>query len=1462
VAASALPFAPATARWFEQAFGGPTPAQRDGWPAIQRGEHVVICAPTGSGKTLAAFLAGIDRLFAEPRDDAAAGPRLLYISPLKALNYDVERNLRAPLAGIRALAASQGERLPEIEVAVRTGDTPSDARRRMARNPPDILITTPESLYLMLTSSYRSILTGVETVILDEIHAVAATKRGAHLVLSLERLSALCETDPQRIALSATQRPLEEIARLVGGDRPVTIVDAGVRKALELEIRVPVEDLADPLPSAGSAPVEVDDVQGAMDGGPRSLWPAIYPELLELVRSHRSTLVFVNSRRLAERLALRLNELAEEPLARAHHGSVSREARVEIEEALKSGQLPCLVATSSLELGIDMGAIDLVIQVESPGSVARGLQRIGRAGHQVGEPSRGRLFPKFRGDLVECAVVVERMRAGEIETTRVPRNPLDVLCQQVVAMCADQTWSVDELHAAVRRAYPYRDLTRTQLEGVLDMLSGRYPSDEFAELRPRIVWDRLEGTVRAREGSARVAIANAGTIPDRGLFGVFLVDGGGRVGELDEEMVYEAREGQVFLLGASAWRIEEITRDRVLVSPAPGTPGAIPFWKGEQVGRPVELGAAIGRFCRELAALPDDAAEERLRRQNDCDELAARNVVAYLREQERSTGVVPSDRTIVVERFRDEIGDWRLCILSPFGGRVHAPWALALGALLRRETGIETPAVWSDDGIILHLPDADVAPPPDLIALSPDDIEDMVVGELGGSALYGARFRENAARALLIPRRRPGQRTPLWQQRLKAQSLLQVAERYGSFPIVLETYREVLQDHFDLPALRDLLRRVRTREIGLVAVETATASPFAHSLTFDYVARYMYEDDTPAAERRVQALTLDRDLLRELLGSEELRDLLDPEAMSEVERDLARAHGDSPDALHDLLRRAGDLSDDEIAERLGDGGGPSAAVLEAERRALRVRIAGEERLIAAEDAGRYRDALGVMPPSGVPAAFLEAVEEPLQSLLLRYARRRGPFTTAEVAARYGLAEEVALHELERLEASEALVRGGLRPGSSGREWCDPDVLRRIRRASVAALRREVEPVDGAALARFAPAWQNVDRGGGGSLDRLRDALVPLQRLPLTADVWERDVLPRRVQGYRPDWLDSLCASGEIVWTGAEGGKVALYFREDAPLLGPPSSLAPPPQGDAHAAVRATLAGGPAFFGDLVRVTELAGQELLAALWDLAWAGEVTNDAWAPLRAPQRLATPVVARPAATRRLARRRQAPSGATQGRWSLADNLFGGAPPAGEQARALAELLLERHGVVTRAGVQHEGIPGGFSAIYAPLRDLETLGACRRGYFVAGAGGAQFALAGAVERLRDVREAPERPEVMVLAATDPANPYGSALAWPESAAGRASRSMGAYLVLEDGEPVLFVERGGRSLLTLGEPDHERLERAVAALANEVRQGRPRRLTLERLDGEPILGSPLEPALREAGFAAGPRRLVLRAAR
>jgi len=1549
--------------WFEAAFAKPTPAQAQAWPVIASGEHVLVSAPTGSGKTLAAFLWGLDRLAAEPSSER--GTRLVYVSPLKALSYDIERNLRAPLKGICGAAVGSHPVGAEITVGIRTGDTPQRERRQMLKEPPDILITTPESLYLMLTSRARETLRGAEWVIVDEIHAVAATKRGAHLALTLERLDALVREaghrEPQRIGLSATQTPLAEVGRfLVGPRRECRIVDASAPKPLDVKVQVPVESMT--------------DLHGVIHGDSDqplhgSIWPAIYPELLRLIREHNSTIVFVNNRRSSERLALRLNELAaaeegvgEEEwekaqaaattadgrpkappreIARAHHGSLAREERLVVEELLKAGEIPCIVATSSLELGIDMGAVDLVLQVESPKSVAAGLQRIGRAGHGVGEVSRGRIFPKFRADLLECAVLVRRMHEGAIEPTVVPRNPLDVLAQQIVAMAAsEEELAVDELYERVTRTYSYGELPRRQLEGVLDMLDGRYPSSEFGELRPRIVWDRLAGTIRPRKGARALAVANAGTIPDRGLYLVTLPDGR-RVGELDEEMVYEARPGQVFLLGASAWRIEEIGRDRVIVTPAPGAPGAVPFWKGEGVGRPKELGEAIGAFARWAVG----QSAEVLEREYDLDARAASNLLEYLREQQDATRVLPSDRAIVVERFRDEIGDWRVCVLSPFGGRIHAAWSLALSARIRERLGLEADSIFSDDGIIVHLPESDEldgAQALELVLIEPDEVEDLIVGELGGSALFGARFREAAGRALLIPRAYPGRRTPLWQQRLKAQTLLEVARRYEDFPIVLEAYRECLRDVLDLPGLTELLGRLHRRELSVVEVETATASPFASSLLFDYVATYMYEGDAPNAERRAAALSLDRDLLRELLGQEELRELLDRGALEQLEAQLQRRDAQlraaNRDELHDALRLLGDLNVGEAAERVLEGIDAPAllAALERERRAVRVRVGGEERYIDAADVGLYRDALGTVPPGGLPDAFLADVPDALGRLLRRYAATHGPFTSEQPRARYGLGVAVVEAGLRELERSGTLVRGELHPDPASlrhdaslaapdwREWCDVEVLRRLRRASLAALRHEIEPAEQRAFAAFLPAWQGIDRhaAAGAGVERLREALLPLQGLALTPRTWEQEVLPRRVGAYSTTWMDELCAGGELVWVGAGAlgrtdGRVALYFREDVGLLGPPPRHGSLPQdSDGHARVRARLIEEPCFFTDLLADVELAAPELGGALWDLVWAGEVTNDAFAPLRSPRpapktAVATPpnLIPQPGVGERAAsglpsarsgmprrrgrfagRRSAAGGGRTghpPGRWSLTAPLFAGCvegPAAGDRdrpdasrrldanqrLRAQAELLLERHGILTRELVRAEGVSGGFAALYPELCRLETLGVARRGYFVEGMGGAQFALSGAVERLRAQREDrdPARPpSCLVLAATDPAQPYGAALSWPGQRHAQKTprpsppRAPGASVVLVDAQPVLYLERGGRGLRVLARRDAEdaRIEQALEALAEHARADRlPARVALERVDGEPVLGSSWEAVLERAGFRVGPRRVEL----
>jgi ATP-dependent Lhr-like helicase len=1464
-------FSPPTRAWFEASFRAPTGAQEQGWPAIADRQHTLLLAPTGSGKTLAAFLAAIDRLGNAEVPHKAKRCRVLYISPLRALAVDIEKNLRAPLAGIALAAERLGATFNTPTVAMRTGDTPAKERQHIARTPPDILITTPESLYLMLTSQAREVLRSVETVIVDEIHALAPTKRGAHLALSLERLEAIADAPPQRIGLSATQRPLDEIARFLGGQtadgaRPVTIVDAGSRKELDVEVIVPVDDMTDPGAHSQASGALADSPHLEARGleapeADKSIWPHVHPRVLELIQAHRTTIVFCNARRTAERLAAHLNDLAGEELVRAHHGSLSREQRLQVESDLKAGRLRAIVATSSLELGIDMGAVDLVVLVESPGSVSRGLQRIGRAGHQVGEPSSGKIFPKYRGDLLEAAVVVQRMRDGLVEEMRYPRNPLDVLAQQIVAAVALDEWDVDDLLALTRRAANFADLSDDVFRETLDMLAGRYPSDQFSGLRPRVVWDRTQNRVRAREGAQHVAVASGGTIPDRGLFGVFLPDGA-RVGELDEEMVYESRVGEAFVLGASTWRIEEITFDRVVVTPAPGEPAKTPFWRGDKPGRPLELGRALGALVRELRDQPDDA-ELRLTA-SGLDPRAAGNLRAFLDEQAEATGAVPDDRTIVVERFADEIGDWRVCILTPFGARVHAPWALAIEERLAR-LDLPVQVLWSDDGIICRLPESLPEIPLDVLLVDPDELDDLVVARVPSTSLFASRFRENAARALLLPRRRPGERTPLWQQRQRAAGLLEVASGYPTFPILLETTRECLRDVFDLPALREVLTDIRSRRVRVVPVETRHASPFAQSLLFGWIAVYMYEGDAPLAERRVAALALDRDLLRDLLGAEELRELLDPVVVEQLELELQRLTPERQarhaDDLHDLLADLGPLSDDEVRAR--SSADPTAWIdaLLHERRAIRV----GERLAAVEDAGRLRDAIGLAIPAGLPVAFTDPVPQPLDDLVSRYARTHVPFVLDDVVARLGVTAERALGALQRLEAAGRVVHGEFRPGGSETEWCDAGVLRSLRRRSLAALRHEVEPVDALTFVRFLSAWQNVGRGRRGT-DALVEALEQLQGVAIPVSVLERDVLPVRVEGYRPAMLDELCAAGELVWTGAgalgaDDGRVRLFFRDRIRLLASSVTLPEPPEGPVHDAIRAHLASaGASFWPDLVSAAGTADDAvLLTALWDLVWAGEVTNDTFGPLRVPRRAKAKRAPRGRPNPGRLARLGPPAGA--GRWSLVAPLFQPAPSPTETAHAIALQLLERHGVVTREAVKAEGTPGGFAAVYPVFRALEESGRARRGWFVAGLGAAQFALPGAVDRLRAHRTTPadDPPRVTVLAATDPAQPYGAAIAWPErGGSSRPTRTAGAHVVLVDGVCVAYIERGGRSLLTFPGEAGSEPDAWIDALIEAHKEGRLGRLQLERIDDEPARTSPHAPSLRAAGFADGYKGLTL----
>ena len=1588
-------FHPVTAEWFRAVFDAPTAPQRMGWPVIARGESALILAPTGTGKTLAAFLWCLDRLMLHPLPAGhKPGVRILYISPLKALAVDVERNLRSPLAGMANMARRMGVPFHEPTISVRTGDTPQRERARFLRHPAEILITTPESLYLLLTSQASEALRTVDTVIVDEIHALVPTKRGAHLALSLERLEALTQRRLQRIGLSATQRPLEEVARFLGGVekqgignreqgtgkpsaslsrpagegvgnhephadavdqeaswssdvldaaplcyRPVTIVNAGAPKQLKLRIEVPVEDMA--------RLTELEEIpSGPASQAPRrvSIWNAIHPRLLEIIRERNSTILFVNSRQVAERLAGALNELAGEPIARAHHGSLAAAQRSIIEEQLKAGQIRALCATSTLELGIDMGAVDLVIQIEAPPSVASGMQRIGRAGHHVDAVSEGILFPKYRADLVACAAVTRAMHEGHIESTRFPRNPLDVLAQQLVAIVAHPPSaaipkrpkilksarkgknltaelrfgsgdsnaaetdsagieakpevSVDALFDLVRHAAPFGALTRAAFEGVLDLLSGRYPSDEFAELRPRLTWDRIRNVVTARDGAARLAILNAGTIPDRGLYGVFLAHSEGksvRVGELDEEMVFESHPGETFILGASTWRIVEITHDSVLVTPAPGEPGKMPFWKGDGPGRPLEFGRRIGALVRELRALPKPAALTRLVAEHDLDPGAAENLMQFLADQEAATGAVPDDRTVVIERCRDELGDWRVCVLTPFGSRIHIPWAMAVSARIRAAGGPEVETLWGDDGFVLRFPDTDEPPDPDWFLVESAEAMALVLRQLGSTALFAGRFREAAGRALLLPRRRADARTPLWQLRKRSYDLLSVASRYPSFPLLLEAYRECLRDVFDMPALLETLRAVEQRQLRVHVVDTRKPSPFASSLLFSYVANFLYDGDAPLAERRAQALTIDQDQLRELLGEADLRGLLDANAIAEVEEAaqcLAENYrARSADGFHDLCLRLGDMSREELARRVVSSDLlANVDRLIRSRRLLELRIAGERRLIAAEDAARYRDGLGIPLPPGLAAALLAPVAHPVLELVRRYARTHGPFTLREAAGRFALDTVAVENALRQLAHEGRVLEGGFRPGGLHREWCDAEILRQIRRKSLAKLRREVEPVEQYTLARFLTHWQGLlTPRRGPNLDALLDAVESLQGAPLPASLIETSILPARIADYSPAGLDTLIAAGEVAWAGVEpigerDGRIALFLADKLPLLAQSRPLTVPLTEREEKLLAVLESTGASFFDPLHQA--LGGGypgETIEALWSLVWRGLITNDSLHALRAyiakpdssrtPRRLQTGAVFR-------SRRTTPPT--AQGRWSLlplrAQKGMEGGPTATEASHALALQLLNRYGVLLRESVAAENVTGGFSAVYDVLKALEESGRIRRGYFVAGLGATQFALPAAVDLLRQLRNAPpaEKPEFVQLAATDPANPYGSVLRWPdlpvaeedtEAAPRLLTRAAYAEVILRNGQLVAWLRRGNPNLLIFLPAEEPERSQAASGLAHfmcargqqSLRANAHLGILITTINGQPVAAHPMARFLMDAGFHPGPLGMHLR---
>ena len=1539
-------FTPATQDWFRGAFSAPTPAQTGAWEAISAGKHALVVAPTGSGKTLSAFLWAIDSVFRErmaapeePKKDAAR-TRILYISPLTALGVDVERNLRSPLVGIGQSARRLGVDAPAVTVGVRSGDTTSSDRRKLVSDPPDILITTPESLYLMLTSRAGETLRDVHTVIIDEVHAVAATKRGAHLAVSLERLDALRSAHAlrqaqgptlgradgsgavppaQRIGLSATVRPIDEVARFLGGAAPVEIVAPPASKTFELGVVVPMDDMTNPPPPPGAASgagaeLRAEDAEYTEVTG--SVWPHVEEAIVDRILQNNSTIVFANSRRLAERLTGRLNEIyserigvalpeatvpaammaqagatagADPVLAKAHHGSVSKEQRAQVEEELKSGVLRCVVATSSLELGIDMGAVDLVIQVEAPPSAASGLQRVGRAGHQVGEISRAALFPKHRGDVLHTAIVTERMLAGKIEAIQVPRNPLDILAQQTVAASALGAISVEEWFETVRRSAPFQALPRSAYEATLDLLAGRFPSDEFAELRPRLVWDRDAGTLTGRPGAQRIAVTSGGTIPDRGLFGVFVAgeSTGARVGELDEEMVYESRVGDVFTLGTTSWRIAEITHDRVNVIPAYGQPGKVPFWHGDGIGRPFELGEALGAFSREVSSAAPEKAQQRLI-DAGLDEQARANLMAHLTEQREATGTLPTDRTLTVERGRDEIGDWRVILHSPYGMKVHAPWALAINARVRERLGVEGSAVASDDGIIVRIPDAEAEPPgAELFVFDPDELEVLVTQEVGGSALFASRFRECAARALLMPRMNPNKRTPLWQQRQRSAQLLEVARRHPTFPVILETLREVLQDVYDLPSLRTLATSIADRRIRLIETEPGQPSPYARDLLFGYVGAFMYEGDSPLAERRAAALSVDPALLGELLGTVELRELLDPDVIAQFEREAQRLDPDRRarglEGVADLLRMLGPLDAEEVAARLdpdSTDGATAAALLDqliAARRAIPVTVAGASRVAAIEDAGRLRDALGAALPTGIPVAFLEPVADPLGDLVARHARTHGPFTTDAVAARFGLGAAVARHTLQRLETAGRLTSGYFLPTAAGSgddlEWCDTEVLRRLRMRSLAAIRGSVEPVSPEAYARFLPDWQHLGRPLEG-VDGVLTVIEQFAGVPIPASAWESLVLPSRVRDYSPAMLDELTSAGEVIWSGhgtlpGRDGWVSLHPADLAPFTLPEPEAEIAVDSLEARILQSLRIGGAYFAAQLKEMTAAENeQSVLEALWSLTWSGHVTNDTFAPIRSllaggsQAHKVKRKAPRARTYRGMSLTRTAPRPTSiGGRWSLLPETE---KDASRRATVTAGLLLDRYGVVTRGAVQAEGVPGGFAQAYRVLAGFEEAGHCRRGYVIEKLGAAQFAASGTVDRLRTyagLADPPPRTAV-TLAATDPANPYGAALGWPklEGVSHRPGRKAGALVVLVDGALVLSLERGGRTVLSFSD-DGEVLRAAAADLAATARSRRLDTLTVEKVNGEGVYGTELALALQEAGFVQTPRGFTLRKA-
>ncbi len=1440
--------------WFAERFEGPTPAQAKGWPPIGRGENTLILAPTGSGKTLAAFLACINHLLEGLlKGDIPPGVHTLYISPLKALNYDIERNLQEPLAGIKHKAKEMGLNLPEIRVGVRTGDTSPAERQRMLRNPPHILITTPESLHLILTSTKaRAILRTLHCLIVDEIHSLSPNKRGTFLAILLERLERLTKNPLQRIGLSATQRPLEEVAKFLGGGkwmggevylpRSVKLVDCGMRKQLDLKVISPVEDMKN-LP---------DD----------SVWPSIYRRLLQLILSHRSTLIFANNRRAVERITKGINDLAGYELARAHHGSVSKPIRRQIEAQLKEGKLPALVATASLELGIDMGAIDLVCQVESPKSVARGLQRVGRAGHLYKQASKGRFIPKTRADLLEIAAITRAMRYGLVAPLRIPHHPLDILAQQIVAMVAMEDWKVDELFRFVRQAYPYQDLPYPLFLQVLEMLSGRFALGAFKDLKPRISWDRANEMLYPLPGSQRVAIVNGGAIPETGQFGCYLPDGT-KLGELDEEFVYEARIGDLFVLGTNTWRVREIGMDRVVVEPAPDRLAQMPFWHGEFFSRGFELGAYLGALLRELEARIDHpSVEEWLRVECCLDANAASNLREYLLDQRERGGTIPNDRTILIEGFRDELGNLRLAILSPYGGRVHLAWRLALLALFRRRWGIEPDSLHSDWGILFQLSSDDIGPATDLIlSLSSDRVEGLVTEELANSPLFGLRFRQNAARALLLPKFKPGRRTPLWLQRLKAKDLLEICRGYDSFPIVVETYRECLQDQLGLKELKEILSQMRAGAIKVTVRDGTTPSPFSSSLLFDFTAKYIYEWDRPKPGANPQ---LAHELLESLLQPH--NPLFATEAIVELEDRLqGKAKGyraRTEVELAELLRRMGDLTEAELVQRVVGNLSDFLDRLRHQGRIIQVsipRVREPRRWILTEDFPLYRDGFGARVRGNQPQNLnLVGGEFPpavAQRMILDRILRSHAFIDLEwLLDRYPFERDCLSEILQERERDGHLLKFSW---GDQVKWAPPDRVEQVRRLTLVHSHREVKPSPVHRYVDFLLKWQHRHPHARLSgKEGLISLLGQLGGLPLPAEIWEKEVFAQRVKGYQSSWLDELSSQGVLAWWGSPGGagewgRVCFALREDFPhFRGAVGCARAKPQDEVAESLIGVLSKrGATFLTDLSLESGFPPSTLRRALWELIWQGEVTNDSFVVVRGGR----PSI-RPLRQGYGRRGRYRPFG---GRWILLPK-----PTFPPDLELLARQLLKRYGVVFRELYELEGWVIPWRELYQIFSRLEWRGEVHRGYFVRGFSGAQFALPRAAAELKGDNSEDNPP--LLINSCDPANLYGAAsplpLLHPANPRQKFLRTPSNYLILQDGFPLLTIE--GSKLTSWQELTTDQKREVLGLLPQLLEDAgglkRLRSLKVEYWNGQPVRRSEIFPLLKELGFRDEYKAMVL----